>query len=98
MKRVVKLIVGLIIGKRLLMAYIDPNSGGMIFQALAIGLGLLSGFFLFFSGQIRSFWARLRRHQREGGESASDASIEDSGEQDVAYNSRSSDGDMGNLD
>ena len=98
MKQVVKLVVGVIVGRRLLMAYIDPNSGGMIFQALAVGLGLLSGFLLFFSGQIRSFWARVRRHQRETGESGIDVSIEDSGEQDIATDSRSTDEDMGSLD
>jgi len=55
----------------------------MIFQALAILLGLLSTFLLFFSSQIKSIWARLRRHQRESEESAIDTSLEDLEDQDM---------------
>ena len=45
--------------------YIDPNSGGMLFQVLAIMFGTLSAIVLFFSGRIRLFWARLRRKNRQ---------------------------------
>ncbi len=42
-------------------AYIDPNTGGMLFQLLAVILALFSGFVFFFSRQIKSFFARARR-------------------------------------
>lgn len=45
--------------------YIDPNTGGMLFQILAIAFAALSGFVLFFSGKIRMFFAKLRRRARE---------------------------------
>jgi hypothetical protein len=46
--------------------YIDPNTGGMLFQLLAVFLALFSGILFFFSRQIRSAFARLRRKvQRE---------------------------------
>jgi len=45
--------------------YIDPNSGGMLFQVLAIMFGTLSAIVLFFSGRIRLFLARFRRSGRE---------------------------------
>lgn len=45
-------------------AYIDPSTGGMLFQALATALAVLAGFALVFSRQIRTLWARLRRSFR----------------------------------
>jgi hypothetical protein len=33
--------------------YIDPNTGGMLFQILAALFALISGAILFFSGKIR---------------------------------------------
>ena len=48
--------------------YIDPNTGGMLFQVLAVVFAALSGFVLFFSGKIRMFFAKLRRRVREGSE------------------------------
>jgi hypothetical protein len=45
--------------------YIDPNTGGMLFQALAAGFVAVSGFLLLFSGRIRASIARWRRSQRE---------------------------------
>jgi len=52
--------------------YIDPNTGGMLFQVLAVLFGIFSAFLLFFSGRIRLFFARMRRQAREraGGEAA----------------------------
>ena len=47
------------------MAYIDPNTGGMLFQVLAAAFAALSGFVLIFSRQIRSAFARLKRYLRE---------------------------------
>lgn len=45
--------------------YIDPNTGGMLFQALAAAFALLSGIALVFSRQIRAALARFRRTVRE---------------------------------
>ncbi len=44
--------------------YIDPNTGGILFQALAGVVAVLSGVLFFFSRQIRSGIARLRRSGR----------------------------------
>jgi len=41
--------------------YIDPNTGGVLFQALAAGFVAISGLLLVFSGRIRGGIARLRR-------------------------------------
>ncbi len=46
--------------------YIDPNTGGMLFQVLAALFAVLSGVILFFSGKIRMYFAQLRRRFREG--------------------------------
>lgn len=45
--------------------YIDPNTGGMLFQALAALLAVFSGTALLFSSKIRAFAARLRRNKRQ---------------------------------
>jgi hypothetical protein len=44
--------------------YIDPNTGGMLFQVLAVLFALGSGIILIFSGRIRMMWARLMRRRR----------------------------------
>jgi hypothetical protein len=44
--------------------YIDPNTGGMLFQILAVLFALGSGIILIFSGKLRMFWARLMRRMR----------------------------------
>jgi hypothetical protein len=54
------LIIGLVAAQPAL-AYIDPNTGGMLFQILATGLALFSGVALIFSRQIRMAFARARR-------------------------------------
>ena len=46
--------------------YIDPNSGGILFQALAAAFVALSGVVLVFSGKIRGFFSHMRRKSREG--------------------------------
>lgn len=56
--------------------YIDPNTGGMLFQVLATLLALFSGAALLFSGKIRAAYARLRRSLR-GGKGVDEASQED---------------------
>ncbi len=45
--------------------YIDPNTGGVLFQALAAVFAVLSGVLLVFSGRIRGMFARLRRRMRK---------------------------------
>ena len=41
--------------------YIDPNTGGVLFQALAGLLAVFSGVMLVFSKNIRQWIARIRR-------------------------------------
>lgn len=43
------------------LGYIDPNTGGMIFQILAVLFAAFSGFFLIFSGRIKAAFYKLRR-------------------------------------
>ena len=45
--------------------YIDPNTGGILFQALAGLLAVLSGVLFFFSRNIRQWIARMRRRGRK---------------------------------
>ena len=44
--------------------YIDPNVGGMLFQAFAVVFATITGIVFVFSRQIRSSIARLRRFFR----------------------------------
>lgn len=45
--------------------YIDPNTGGMLFQVLAVLFGVFSGFVLLFSSKIRMFFGRMNRMRRD---------------------------------
>lgn len=45
--------------------YIDPNTGGMLFQVLAALLAVFSGAALLFSSKIRALAARMRRSKRQ---------------------------------
>jgi hypothetical protein len=45
--------------------YIDPNTGGILFQALAAAFVAVSGILLVFSGQIRQAIAKMRRSARK---------------------------------
>jgi hypothetical protein len=45
--------------------YIDPNTGGLLFQALAAVLVAGSGILLFFSRNIREAIAKMRRRMRK---------------------------------
>ena len=45
--------------------YIDPNTGGVLFQALAASLAAISGVLLIFSRQIRQAICRWRRGSRK---------------------------------
>lgn len=51
--------------------YIDPNTGGMLFQALAAIFAVVTGSLLVFSRQIRSGIARMRHFFRNMGHRAS---------------------------
>jgi hypothetical protein len=69
MKRVVinSLVLALLsflVNARVAFAYIDPNTGGMLFQALATSLAVFTGLALLFSRQIRMLFARARRSLR----------------------------------
>lgn len=45
--------------------YIDPNTGGILFQALAAVLAVVSAVLLIFSSKIRAGIAKLRRRGRK---------------------------------
>jgi len=45
--------------------YIDPNTGGMLFQVLAVLFGVISGTILIFSSRIKMGLSKLRRSIRE---------------------------------
>jgi hypothetical protein len=45
--------------------YIDPNTGGILFQALAVVVVAGSGVLLFFSRNIREAIAKIRRRIRK---------------------------------
>jgi hypothetical protein len=45
--------------------YIDPNTGGVLFQALAAAFAVVSVLLLSFSGRIRQSIAQLRRRMRK---------------------------------
>jgi len=46
-------------------AYIDPNTGGMLFQILAVAFTMLSGVLFFFSSRIKMAFNRMMRSFRE---------------------------------
>jgi hypothetical protein len=45
--------------------YIDPSTGGALFQILAIAFTAISGVILVFSGRIKMFFNRMRRKPEE---------------------------------
>jgi hypothetical protein len=45
--------------------YIDPNTGGVLFQALAGFLAVFTGVMLAFSRNIRQWLSRMRRNGRK---------------------------------
>ena len=45
-------------------AYIDLNTGGMLFQILAVLIGVLSGLLLLFSSQVKKVYYRIKRSLR----------------------------------
>jgi hypothetical protein len=58
-------------------AYIDPNTGGMLFQLLAVLFGVFSGLILVFSSRIKNIFYRTMRFLRGArSEEDSDTSVE----------------------
>lgn len=59
--------------------YVDPNTGGLLFQLLASAFAILSGLFLLFARRIRMAAARMMRWLRErfGRSTSSTVQIED---------------------
>ncbi|MDA1329467.1 MAG: hypothetical protein O3B43_00115 [Chloroflexi bacterium] len=45
--------------------YIDPNTGGLLFQALAVVFAAASGVVLVFSSRIKMWWAKFRRKGKD---------------------------------
>lgn len=64
---VMTLFGGVAIG-RLAFAYIDPNTGGLLFQLLAVMFTFFTGIMFFFSRNIREFVARTKRFLRDDSE------------------------------
>jgi hypothetical protein len=58
------LLIGLTSARPALAYYIDPNTGGQLFQILATSFALLSGIALLFARQIRAGVARIKRFLR----------------------------------
>jgi hypothetical protein len=50
--------------KAVVAAYIDPNTGGMLFQILAVMFGVISGALLLFSGRIKGLYYKVRRRMQ----------------------------------
>lgn len=53
--------------------YIDPNTGGILFQTLAVLFGVFSGVVLLFSSKIKMGIAKLRRSMRKDTEEAEES-------------------------
>ena len=45
--------------------YIDPNTGGILFQVLLGALAAITGILLIFSRKIRESFAKMRRSSRK---------------------------------
>ena len=45
--------------------YIDPSTGGILFQVLAIAFTAISGVILLFSNRIKMFFSRMRRKDEQ---------------------------------
>ncbi len=54
-------VVCLIFARPAYAGYIDPNTGGMLFQVLAVIFGVLSGIILIFSSRIKMLIFRIIR-------------------------------------
>lgn len=57
--------------------YIDPSTGGALFQALAIAFTAISGTILLFSGRIKMFFSKRRRAKEQAEEHALEENTEE---------------------
>lgn len=57
--------------------YIDPSTGGMLFQVLAVAFGVVSGTILMFSSRIKMGIAQLRRKLRKEEEPTEEVKTEE---------------------
>ena len=62
-------------------AYIDPNTGGMLFQILAVLFGVISGALLLFSGKIKGYYYRIRRRMQGSEDESSVESLDTEGDE-----------------
>lgn len=65
LKSIPLVIIISLVGTQPALAYIDPNTGGILFQALAASFAVISGVILIFSRHIRNGFTRARRRLRE---------------------------------
>ena len=69
MRRVLRFLIACVVlmwgTVRWAFGYIDPNTGGMLFQLLAVLVAFSSAIILFFSRQIRMGFARVARLVRD---------------------------------
>jgi len=58
--------------------YIDPSSGGLLFQILVVMFGMISGAVLIFSSRIKMGISKIRRsiRERRGGDEPQEADAE----------------------
>ncbi len=52
--------------------YIDPSTGGLLFQVLAVAFTAVSGIILLFSNQIKMFFSKRRRTEEDQEETIDD--------------------------
>jgi hypothetical protein len=57
--------------------YIDPSTGGMLFQVLAVAFGAIMGTVFMFSGKIKMGIAQLRRKFRKEEEATEEPKTEE---------------------
>ncbi len=56
--------------------YIDPSTGGILFQALAIAFTAISGVILLFSNRIKMFFSKSKRTEDSDVDETSDTTEE----------------------
>jgi hypothetical protein len=66
------IIIGFMIPMPASAAYIDPNTGGMLFSLLAVIFGALSAMILLLSGKIKMFFSRTKRRLRDSSDIGED--------------------------
>jgi hypothetical protein len=74
-------IFAMLVVQPVMAGYIDPNTGGMLFQILAVMFGVFSGLMLIFSSQVKKVFYRAMRFLRGSKEQPSeDMDVEQSDE------------------